>query len=54
MLIKGTEGHTMASNGADMQAVRNRWLKKRKSQMAKWLNGFNPKPTKANNKKETK
>lgn len=27
---------------ADMQAIRNRWLKKRKSQMAKWMNGFKP------------
>ena len=54
MLIKGKEGHNMASNGADMQAVRNRWLKKRKSQMDKWLNGFKPKPPKINNKKETK
>ena len=54
MLIKGKEGHNMASNGADMQAIRNRWLKKRKSQMAKWLNGFKPKPPKTNNKKEKK
>jgi hypothetical protein len=54
ILIKGKEGHNMASNGADMQAVRNRWLKKRKSQMAKWLNGFKPKPPKINKTKETK
>jgi len=54
MLIKGTEGHNRESHGAEKQAIRNRWLNKRKSQMAKWLNGFKPKPTKANNKKETK
>lgn len=55
MLIKGKEGHTMASNGADMQAIRNRWLNKQKSQMAaKWLNGFKPNSPKTNNKKETK
>jgi hypothetical protein len=54
MLIKGKEGHNMASNGADMQAVRNRWLNKRKSQMSKWLNGFKPKPPKINKTKETK
>ena len=52
MLIKGKEGCTMASNGADMQAIRNRWLAKRQSQMAKWLNGFKPKPPK--NKKDKK
>ena len=36
----------MSRAGADMQAVRNRWLQKRKSQMNKWLNGFKPKPPK--------
>ena len=44
----------MESHGADMQAIRNRWLNKRKSQMAKWLNGFKTKPPKINKTKETK
>lgn len=44
----------MSSNGADMQAIRNLWLKKRKSQMAKWFNGFKQKPPKINKAKETK
>ena len=40
-------------SGADMQAIRNRWLQKRRSQMAKWLNGFKPpKPKTKNNKKD--
>ena len=52
MLIKGKEGHNMASHGADMQSIRNRWLNKRKSQMAKWLNGFKPKPPKTNKKEK--
>lgn len=54
MLIKGKEGCTMASNGADMQAIRNRWLAKRQSQMAKWLNGFKPKPPKNKKDKDKK
>jgi hypothetical protein len=54
MLIKGTEGHNRESHGAEKQAIRNRWLNKRKSQMAKWLNGFKPKPPKINKTKETK
>ena len=54
MLIKGKEGCTMASNGADMQAIRNRWLAKRQSQMAKWLNGFKPKAPKNKKDKDEK
>lgn len=42
----------MSGNGADMQAIRNRWLKKRKSQMAKWINGFKPKPPKTMSKSD--
>ena len=43
----------MSRAGADMQAVRNRWLQKRKSQMNKWLNGFKPKPPKKEKDKIT-
>lgn len=46
-------GESMSSAGADMQAVRNRWLQKRKSQMNKWLNGFKPKPPKKKKDKIT-
>ena len=51
MLIKGKEGHNY---GNGYEAIRNRWLKKRKSQMAKWLNGFKPKPPKINKTKGNK
>lgn len=44
----------MSSSGEDMQAVRNRWLQKRKSQMAKWLNGFKPSKTKTGTKRKDK
>ena len=44
----------MSSAGADMQAVRNRWLQKRKSQMAKWLNGFKPSKPKTETKRKEK
>ena len=47
-------GQSMSSAGADMQAVRNRWLQKRKSQMAKWLNGFKPSKPKTETKRKEK
>ena len=46
----------MSRAGADMQAVRNRWLQKRKSQMNKWLNvdgKVSLSRTKANNRPQT-
>lgn len=36
-ICRKIQGVEVSSNGADMQAIRNRWLKKRKSQMAQRL-----------------